>query len=194
MGSELTLALISRPCSPSREKMTKSLSRKKHLMPPLDILELCFRECLKALAFVKSLSWRSVGPPDLRGCSQPTLCPDSGVFADRSPRSCSCFSPSSLPVRGSVHTASFTQPSPAEHSSMLLTLPAVRWVTPLERALWLYTGISPPMSLSCWLGGFYPRERVSVSGRTLVGFQESWNNRACLGRVSSNPCPSKDTE
>lgn len=152
-GSELTLVLISRPCSPSREKMTKSLSRKKHLTPPPDILELRFQECLKVLAFVKLLSWRSFGPSDLRVCPQPaSALTRASVLADlpgadlASPLGpCLC--------RGLCTQPPSPGPAPAECPPLLLTPPAVAWVTPLERALQLYTGISPPVPLSYWLPG-----------------------------------------
>lgn len=59
-GSELTLVLISRPCSPSREKNDQILIQEKAPNASPKHPGLRFQECLKVLALLKLLSWRGL--------------------------------------------------------------------------------------------------------------------------------------
>lgn len=59
-GSELTLVLISRPCSPSRGKNDQILIQEKAPNASPKHPGLRFQECLKVLALLKLLSWRGL--------------------------------------------------------------------------------------------------------------------------------------
>lgn len=196
-GSELTLVLISRPCSPSREKNDQILIQEKAPNASPKHPGLRFQECLKVLALLKLLSWRGLSGrlTSESAHSPPSALTQASVLAGL--RGVDLASPlGPCLYRGLCTQPPSPGPASAEHPPppLLLTPPAVAWVTPLGPAALHWN------KPTCALVLLAPRDFTRKGEfQFLRGHQ--WapsKNHGMTGmfrkNVSSDPSFSKDTE